>query len=138
MTAEDAGSPHSDIGPELRRLAAALLDRLDPTVRAAAAAAGEALKGPSRCEQVWCPVCAVAALVNGEQHPLLTLVSEQSVTWMTMLRTMAAEPAAQSADPAVGDDETDTGETPPPSQNGRYHHIPISVEPAVENPSEAS
>ena len=31
--------PHSDIGPELRALAQAILDRLDPAVRAAAAMA---------------------------------------------------------------------------------------------------
>ena len=146
MTADDAGSPHADIGPELRRLAAALLDRLDPAVRAAAAAAGEALTGPGRCQQVWCPVCAVAALVNGEQHPLLNLVAEHSVTLMAMLRTMTAAPAEPAPAPAADtapDDAPTPGETPPPTQNGRYHHIPIVVEPtAVEPtgdaPSEAS
>ncbi len=149
MTADDAGSPHADIGPELRRLAAALLDRLDPAVRAAAAAAGEALTGPGRCQQVWCPVCAVAALVNGEQHPLLNLVAEHSVTLLAMLRTMSAAPAAP-AEPAPAaaadtapDDAPAPGETPPSTQNGRYHHIPIvveptGVEPAVDPSSEAS
>ena len=43
---------HSDLGPELRALAQAIVDRLDPAVRAAAARAAEALRGPGRCQQV--------------------------------------------------------------------------------------
>ena len=34
--------PHPDLGPELRALAQAILDRLDPAVRAAAAMASRA------------------------------------------------------------------------------------------------
>ena len=41
-------TPHSDIGPELRRLAQVILDRLDPAVRAAATMATETLSGPGR------------------------------------------------------------------------------------------
>lgn len=130
-------SPHPDFGPELRALAQTLLDRLDPAVRAAAAAAAQALKGPGRCQQVWCPVCAVAALVNGEQHPLLNVAAEHSVTLLTMLRTMAA--AAPGSAAAAGDEPAEPAdETAPPTRNGRYHHIPIVVEPTVETPSEAS
>lgn len=127
-------SPHPEFGPELRQLAQALLDRLDPAVRAAAAAAGAALKGPGRCQQVWCPVCAVVALVNGEQHPLLNLLAEHSVTLLTMARSMAADPAADVA-PADAEDEPDG---PPPTQNGRYHPIPIVVEPIAESSADAS
>ena len=126
-------SPHPDFGPELRQLAQALLDRLDPAVRAAAAAAGEALRGPGRCQQVWCPVCAVAALVNGEQHPMLGLIAEHSVTLLTVIRTMAADPADPAEGPPAEDAASAAAEdTPPPSQNGRYHHIPIVVEPAAD------
>lgn len=128
-------SPHPDFGPELRQLAQALLDRLDPAVRAAAAAAGAALKGPGRCQQVWCPVCAVVALVNGEQHPLLKLVAEQGVTLLAMARSMAADPEPSdvgSADAAAEPDD------PPSTQNARYHHIPIVVEPIAENSADAS
>jgi hypothetical protein len=85
-------SPHSDIGPELRQLAQTILDRLDPAVRAAAAMAAESMRGPGRCEQVWCPVCALAALLNGEQHPLLTVIAENSATLLTVVRAMAADP----------------------------------------------
>lgn len=121
-------SPHPDIGPELRQLAQTILDRLDPAVRAAAAMAAESMRGPGRCEQVWCPVCALAALINGEQHPLLTVLAENSVTLLTVLRAMAADPA-----PGAEADQKPAGETPPSSQNVRFHPIPIIVEPVDEN-----
>lgn len=133
---------HPDIGPELRQLAAALLDRLDPAVRAAAAAAGESLRGPGRCQQLWCPVCAVAALFAGEEHPMLTVLAEHSVTWLTAVRAMVAEPAgsdvAAPAESAAGEPPAADDDAPPPSQNGRYHHIPIIVEPIVDLNSDAS
>ena len=122
-------SGHADIGPELRALAQAILDRLDPAVRAAAAAmASESLRGPARCQQVWCPVCALAALVSGEQHPLLSVIAEHSVTLMAMIKAMADPPsAAAAAGPGAGADPA------PPAASGnaqpRYPHIPIVVEP---------
>ena len=124
-------SAHPDIGPELRQLAQALLDRLEPAVRAAAAAAGEATREPGLCQQVWCPVCAVAALANGEQHPLLGLIAEHSVSLLTVIRTMAADPASPGdAAPAHDATAPAADDMPPSTQNGRYHHIPIVVEPA--------
>lgn len=133
--------PHGELGPELRQLAQAILDRLDPAVRAAAAMAGEGLRGPGRCQQVWCPVCALAALFNGEQHPLLSLIAEHSVTLMAMARSMAETPPppARAAGPQAAGHEADSPASdagpgappgPPPSQDGRYHHIPIVVETA--------
>lgn len=124
-----SSSPPHDFGPELRQLAQALLDRLDPAVRAAATAAGGALRGPGRCQQVWCPACAVAALISGEQHPLLTLAAEHSATLVTVLRAMAADPGTPATEPADGKAPAAADDTPPGSQDGRYHHIPIVVEP---------
>lgn len=49
-----SGSSHPDIGPELRALAQAILERLDPAVRAAAAMAANPDSGPGKCQQVWC------------------------------------------------------------------------------------
>jgi hypothetical protein len=123
-------NPHPDIGPELRQLAQAILDRLDPAVRAAAAMATEALRGPGRCQQVWCPVCALAALVNGEQHPLLTVIADNSVALLTVIRAMTGDQTA-AADPTPGDpdgspDSRSTGD--PAGSDGRYHDIPIIVE----------
>ena len=126
---------HSDIGPELRQLAQAILDRLDPAVRSAAAMAAESLRGPGRCQQVWCPVCALAALVRGEEHPMLTVIAEHSVALMTVIRTMAADPGARGpAEDLPADEQTppeDTVAGPAHNGNGRYQHIPIVVEPGI-------
>ncbi len=125
---------HSELGPELRQLAQIVLDRLDPAVRAAAAVAAGRSGGPGRCQQVWCPVCAVAALVTGEQHPMLTVVAEHSATLLTVVRalvdTLDAEGAPTTPPP---DDPTPSpaqpdGDSPAPEVPGRYQHIRVSVE----------
>ena len=130
-------NPHPDIGPELRQLAQLILDRLDPAVRAAAAMATDALRGPGRCQQVWCPVCALAALVNGEQHPLLTVIADNSVALLTVIRAMtgdqsaAAEPTSDAPDARSDSTATPTGADStgePAGSDGRYHDIPIIVE----------
>lgn len=118
--------PHSDIGPELRQLAQTILDRLDPAVRLAAARAAGSGDGPGKCQQVWCPVCALAALAAGEQHPLLAVIAEHSVALLAVIRSMVdnietpPEPPPPSG-PAEGDE-------PPPAGPGRYQHIPVTVE----------
>lgn len=123
-----------ELGPELRQLAQAILDRLDPAVRAAAAMAGESLRGPGRCEQVWCPVCAVAALVNGEQHPMLGLIAEHSATVMTMVRAMADAQGGAAAESGPAEDgqpagtPVDGADTAPSTSNRSYHDIPIVIE----------
>ena len=61
---------HADIGPELRKLAQRILDQIDPAVRLAAARAVGGGAGTGTCQQVWCPVCALAAVVTGDEHPL--------------------------------------------------------------------
>jgi hypothetical protein len=130
---------HPDLGPELRQLAQAILDRLDPAVRSAAAMAAGRGEGPGKCQQVWCPVCALAALVAGEQHPLLTVVAEHSVALLTVIRAILEDTAGAAADgevppeppeppqPPSGPGGPDDGE-PPPSGPGRYQHIPVTVE----------
>jgi hypothetical protein len=128
-----AGRGHADIAPELRQLAQSILDRLDPAVRLAAARA--ATGGPGKCQQVWCPVCALAALVNGEQHPLLTVIAEHSVALLAVVRAMA-EPTASSAgsghpqppDPSAPAGPPTSDDDPPPPGPGHYQHIPVSVE----------
>jgi hypothetical protein len=129
-----SGSSHPDIGPELRQLAQAILDRLDPAVRLAAmrATAG----GAGKCQQVWCPVCALAALVNGEQHPLLSVIAEHSVALLAVVRAMAESAgAAQPPETPEPPDGPPTGpgpsapdDGPPPTGPGRYQHIPVTVE----------
>ena len=122
---------HPDLGPELRQLAQAILDKLDPAVRAAATVAAGSGDAPGACQQVWCPVCALAALVSGEQHPLLTIVAEHSVALLAVLRAIV------DADPGRADGDPPSGPPPPPDGPpegptspgpGRYQHIPVTVE----------
>ncbi|WP_445165693.1 hypothetical protein ACTXG7_17535 [Mycolicibacterium sp. Dal123E01] len=117
--------PHPDLGPELRALAQVILDRLDPAIRAGAAMS--AGNGPGKCQQVWCPVCALAALINGEQHPLLTIVAEHSVALVTTLRTMVAEEGAVQPDPDATPPDNPGPDSGSPGPV-RYQHIPVSVE----------
>jgi hypothetical protein len=127
---------HPDLGPELRQLAQAILDRLDPAVRLAAARAAGTGDGPGKCQQVWCPVCALAALVAGEQHPLLTVIAEHSVALLTVIRAVI-EGTGDAKSPGPPEPPPDTppppsgppgGDEPPPSGPGRYQHIPVTVE----------
>ena len=139
------GTPHPDIGPELRRLAQLILDRLDPAVRAAATMATEGLGAAGRCQQVWCPVCALAAVANGEQHPLLTVIADHSVALLAVIRGMVTDPDVTGPD-VTGPGVTDPGATDPGAtgpgkpepggsdtgvSDGHYHGIPIVVEPVT-------
>ena len=110
-----------ELGPELRRAARAILDGLDPALRSVAAltAAG----GPGKCQQVWCPVCALAALVSGEQHPLLDVVAEHSATLLTVIRAMVNDGVNDGDGPPP-----DPGTTPPAGPRSGYEHIPVTVE----------
>lgn len=121
---------HPDIGPELRQLAQTILDRLDPAVKLAAARAAGSGDGPGKCQQVWCPVCALAALVAGEQHPLLTVVAEHSVALLAVIRAMVdnmESPPEPPETPPPPSGPPDGGPSPP-AEPGRYQHIPVTVE----------
>ena len=128
---------HVDIGPELRQLAQTILDRLDPAVRMAAARAAGSGEGPGKCQQVWCPVCALAALVAGEQHPLLDVIAEHSVSLLAVVRAILDNGASGAQGPAGPGEPPPENPPPPqgpnggePSPNGpgHYQHIPVTVE----------
>ncbi len=114
---------HSDVKPELRVLAQAILDRLDPAVRMVAALAASRGESPGKCQQVWCPVCALAALAQGEQHPMLDVIAEHSVALLTVVRSIVD---AEGALPSDGDGPDGGATQPPPAT--RYQHIPITVD----------
>ena len=133
----------SDSHAELRALAQSILDRLEPAVRMAAARAQSAgVAGP--CQQVWCPVCALAALISGEQHPLLDVVSEHSVALLSVVRALVdgidtgntgptppPEPDGPPEGPTPPDSGGPAGPAGPSSHTpgpGRYQHIPVTVE----------
>ncbi|OBI52187.1 hypothetical protein A5707_12315 [Mycobacterium kyorinense] len=122
---------HPDIGPELRKLAQSILDGIDPAVRAAAMRASGRGPGTGQCQQLWCPVCALAALVTGEQHPLLTVVAEHSVALLTVIRAVIEE-VDQSVPPPPPDGPsggaTTSGPDGAPSPKSRYQPIAVTVE----------
>ena len=90
---------------------------------------------PGKCQQVWCPVCALAALVAGEQHPLLTVIAEHSVALLAVIRAIVEDaadtggrplPSRRPAPPPPSGPPG--GDEPPPTGPGRYQHIPVTVE----------
>ncbi|AFM17934.1 hypothetical protein Mycch_3185 [Mycolicibacterium chubuense NBB4] len=132
---------HSEVAPELRALAQSILDKLDPAVRLAAARAqGSSPGSPGRCQQVWCPMCALAALISGEQHPLLGVVAEHSVALLTVIKALVDNlddgskgpqppgPGGPSPDEPPPTDPGGPTVPPAPSPPGRYEHIPVTVE----------
>ena len=122
---------HPDIGPELRRLAQAILDGIDPAVRAAAAMTGGAGAGTGKCQQVWCPVCALAALATGDQHPLLTIIADHSIGLLEVIRAIISdindvEDIDRSSKPQP-DEPPDPPDPPGPGKT-RYQPIPVTVD----------
>ena len=120
---------HPDIGPELRKLAQSILDGIDPAVRLAASRALGDGAGTGKCQQVWCPVCALAAVVTGEEHPLLTAIAEHSVALLAVIRAIVEQvdgstppPEGPPSNGAEADSAADAG-TP-----SRYQPITVTVE----------
>jgi len=129
---------HPDIGPELRRLAQAILDGIDPAVRTAAALTAGGGVGTGKCQQVWCPVCALAALATGDQHPLLTVIADHSIALLEVIRGIVNDvnDIGPSAKPppdgppgggvgAEADAGTAAGDG---AARTRYQPIPVTVE----------
>jgi hypothetical protein len=129
---------HPELGPELRRLAQAILDGIDPAVRTAAALTAGAGVGTGKCQQVWCPVCALAALATGDQHPLLTVIADHSIALLDVIRGIVSDindidrpdkpppdgppGGGAGADPDAG---TTAGDA---TVKTRYQPIPVTVE----------
>jgi hypothetical protein len=126
---------HPDIGPELRRLAQAILDGIDPAVRAAAALTAGGGVGTGKCQQVWCPVCALAALATGDQHPLLTVIADHSIALLEVIRAIvddldrSAKPPPDGPPGGGAGAETHAAAAPPDAAaKTRYQPILITVE----------
>jgi hypothetical protein len=120
---------HPDIGPELRKLAQSILDGIDPAVRLAATRALGDGAGTGKCQQVWCPVCALAAVVTGEEHPLLTVIAEHSVALLAVIRAIVDQvdgPTTPPDGPPGGGTQADSAaDAEAPS---RYQPITVTVE----------
>lgn len=106
---------HSDVAAELWALAETVLTRVEPMLRQAVTDQQE--RPRQGCS--WCPVCALSALIRGEQHDLLTVLATEGATVIAMIRQLVAEhmdgPASQAthastetAEDPESDTDTDT------------------------------
>ncbi|GGL04741.1 hypothetical protein [Nocardia jinanensis] len=75
----------AEFADELRLLAEAVLERVEPVLRDAAAD-GQ----PEWNNCTWCPLCAAAALVRGEHHEVLATVAAHGTAIVTVLREALA------------------------------------------------
>lgn len=83
-----AGHPDENLGEfaeELRLLAEALLERVEPVLRRTAS---DGRVEWSSCS--WCPVCAAAAIVRGEHHDVVAAIAEHGTAIVTVLREALA------------------------------------------------
>ena len=112
---------HADLGPELRQLAAKIVDMLEPLIQAATAMAPAADQEPGKCQQVWCPLCAMAAAAAGEQHPLIAIVAEHSVALMSLIR------ATVSPQGTAGGDGSSADAGKPSPAPSRYERIDVTI-----------
>ena len=87
---------HSDVAAELWALAETVLTRVEPMLRQAVTDQQE--RPRQGCS--WCPVCALSALIRGEQHDLLTVLATEGATVIAMIRQLVADhldgPASQA------------------------------------------
>ncbi|MFJ9366339.1 hypothetical protein ACIRRA_18250 [Nocardia sp. NPDC101769] len=82
------GHPDENLGEfaeELRLLAEAVLERVEPVLRRTAS---DGRTEWSSCS--WCPVCAAAAIVRGEHHDVVAAIAEHGTAIVTVLREALA------------------------------------------------
>ncbi|WP_051407059.1 hypothetical protein [Nocardia sp. CNY236] len=112
---------------ELKLLAEAVLERVEPVLRQAADGQVEW----SSCN--WCPVCAAAALVRGEHHEVLSAVADHGTAIVTVLREALAgspvEPVMPTeTDPDSGASHRHSGPAQAQEpQSARYVDIPVTI-----------
>ena len=125
---------HPELGPELRRLAQAILDGLDPVVRMTAAMTAGGGVGTGKCQQIWCPVCALAAVATGDQHPLITVIADHSIGLLEAIRAIVDDVDHSAKPPPDGppgdgqDPDPDATTTGEPHAATRYQPIPVTIE----------
>ncbi|WP_280233758.1 hypothetical protein [Nocardia cyriacigeorgica] len=101
MTATAEPDGLAEFAVELKLLAEAVLERVEPVLRRAAA---DGKPEWDNCS--WCPVCAAAALVRGEQHDVLSAIADHGTAIVTVLREALAgvpvEPVMPEGSPEHG------------------------------------
>lgn len=82
------GHPDDNLGEfaeELKLLAEAVLERVEPVLRRTAA---DGRADWDSCS--WCPVCAAAAIVRGEHHDVVAAIADHGTAIVTVLREALA------------------------------------------------
>lgn len=102
MTTADATA--EDAITELRALAEALLERVEPWLRS------EAGRTDGAAECGWCPLCALVAALRGQRPELTRRVSEQGSEWLAAVRTLLKTHDAFCATRTASDEQP----APPP------------------------
>jgi hypothetical protein len=98
MKAPDGCGGHARIGEEMRVLAMAALDRVDPVLdRLRSEPVGDT---PDVCAT--CPICAIIAALRGERPELAVRLAEHATGLVAVLRAALEDGApAPAAEPAV-------------------------------------
>jgi hypothetical protein len=126
---QDGCAGHAGLGAEVRGIAVAVLDRLEPALeRVRAGEPDTPTDAPADDEPVTCgicPVCAVLAALRREHPELAARVAEQAAAVLAVLRAALEEgdPAAAAtggAQPAA---------EPPPEPARRVQRIPVERTP---------
>jgi hypothetical protein len=86
---------HAAVGEELRALAVAALDRVEPVLERMRSE--PAASGTGTCAA--CPVCAVIAALRGERSELAARMAEHAAGLVAVLRAALEEGAPTPADP---------------------------------------
>ncbi|MGK8489173.1 hypothetical protein [Nocardia asiatica] len=114
----------AEFAAELKLLAEAVLERVEPVLRRAADGQVEW----SSCS--WCPVCAAAALVRGEHHEVLAAVADHGTAIVTVLREALAGVPVEPVMPTDADPETGAPHRHGPAgddERPRYVDIPVTI-----------
>lgn len=123
---------HEVLLSELLLLADAVLDRVEGAVQqfavppaddsasgsAAPSSAPDSAATPGGC--AWCPLCAAAALVRGENHELVTRLATKLAALIALLREFLSQFLS-----ATGGNPPEP--TPDPPTRERAAFVPISV-----------
>ncbi|WP_233434448.1 hypothetical protein [Nocardia yamanashiensis] len=75
----------AEFAEELRLLAEAVLERVEPVLRRTAS---DGRANWDNCS--WCPVCAAAAIVRGEHHDVVAAIADHGTAIVTVLREALA------------------------------------------------
>jgi hypothetical protein len=125
-----------EFAEELRLLAEAVLEWVEPVLRRAAVDGGAEWGGCS-----WCPLCAAAALARGEHHDMVATLAGHGTAIVTVLReALAGMPVDPILPTEDGADTADTGRADgpdvPPEPSGESSAAPSS--PGCESRSGAT